>query len=217
MLCVSLHKNRKKQHFLLNFSACDEWRLLPKPDLHRDVNRFGHSAVVSNGWAYFLVSRSNPHQTDGLVRRPFCGFGLIGLPLFHTLSFFVYFFLSGPCMYLEAFLACCSTTCSFTDPRAARPFPQRRVAWKLDLGFAACGAKATVSPGNPAWLMEASILPHSAPLKLVRLIFVVVGGYSFFSPSHFNVKILFEIIRILTTCTIFFYCFYLYFFVCVYF
>lgn len=30
-------------------SACDEWRLLPKPDLHRDVNRFGHSAVVSNG------------------------------------------------------------------------------------------------------------------------------------------------------------------------
>lgn len=31
------------------FLACDEWRLLPKPDLHRDVNRFGHSAVVSNG------------------------------------------------------------------------------------------------------------------------------------------------------------------------
>lgn len=33
-------------------SACDEWRLLPKPDLHRDVNRFGHSAVVSNGWVF---------------------------------------------------------------------------------------------------------------------------------------------------------------------
>lgn len=34
---------------LMFSSACDEWRLLPKPDLHRDVNRFGHSAVVSNG------------------------------------------------------------------------------------------------------------------------------------------------------------------------
>lgn len=34
---------------LLFASACDEWRLLPKPDLHRDVNRFGHSAMVSNG------------------------------------------------------------------------------------------------------------------------------------------------------------------------
>lgn len=31
-------------------SACDEWTVLPKPGLHRDVNRFGHSAVVSNGW-----------------------------------------------------------------------------------------------------------------------------------------------------------------------
>ncbi|GLD48362.1 attractin-like protein 1 [Lates japonicus] len=35
--------------FLAYDIACDEWRLLPKPDLHRDVNRFGHSAVVSNG------------------------------------------------------------------------------------------------------------------------------------------------------------------------
>lgn len=48
------------QDALLWFSACDEWRLLPKPDLHRDVNRFGHSAVVSNGYivlffySYFL-------------------------------------------------------------------------------------------------------------------------------------------------------------------
>lgn len=29
--------------------ACDEWKILPKPNLHRDVNRFGHTAVVSNG------------------------------------------------------------------------------------------------------------------------------------------------------------------------
>ncbi|CAJ0951384.1 unnamed protein product [Ranitomeya imitator] len=29
--------------------SCDEWKVLQKPNLHRDVNRFGHSAVVSNG------------------------------------------------------------------------------------------------------------------------------------------------------------------------
>ncbi|KAG9343990.1 hypothetical protein JZ751_012466 [Albula glossodonta] len=28
--------------------ACDEWSVLPRPDLHHDVNRFGHSAVYSN-------------------------------------------------------------------------------------------------------------------------------------------------------------------------
>ncbi len=31
------------------FAACDEWTFLPNPSLHRDVNRFGHTAVVSNG------------------------------------------------------------------------------------------------------------------------------------------------------------------------
>lgn len=35
-------------------SACDEWTVLPRPGLHRDVNRFGHSAVVSNGWVFLL-------------------------------------------------------------------------------------------------------------------------------------------------------------------
>lgn len=34
---------------VLFFLACDEWKILPKPNLHRDVNRFGHSAVVING------------------------------------------------------------------------------------------------------------------------------------------------------------------------
>uniref|UniRef100_A0A2K5WB69 Attractin like 1 n=1 Tax=Macaca fascicularis TaxID=9541 RepID=A0A2K5WB69_MACFA len=35
--------------FLAYDIACDEWKILPKPNLHRDVNRFGHSAVVING------------------------------------------------------------------------------------------------------------------------------------------------------------------------
>ncbi|XP_073467126.1 attractin [Aquarana catesbeiana] len=29
--------------------ACDNWSLLPPPNLHHDVNRFGHSAVLING------------------------------------------------------------------------------------------------------------------------------------------------------------------------
>uniref|UniRef100_A0A3Q1F7U7 EGF-like domain-containing protein n=1 Tax=Acanthochromis polyacanthus TaxID=80966 RepID=A0A3Q1F7U7_9TELE len=35
--------------FLAYDIACDEWSVLPRPGLHRDINRFGHSAVVSNG------------------------------------------------------------------------------------------------------------------------------------------------------------------------
>uniref|UniRef100_A0A8C3S6J9 Attractin like 1 n=1 Tax=Chelydra serpentina TaxID=8475 RepID=A0A8C3S6J9_CHESE len=31
--------------FLAYDIACDEWKILPKPNLHRDVNRFGHTAV----------------------------------------------------------------------------------------------------------------------------------------------------------------------------
>lgn len=38
------------KYYLCSFYlACDEWNVLPKPNLHRDLNRFGHSAVVSNG------------------------------------------------------------------------------------------------------------------------------------------------------------------------
>lgn len=43
-------------------SACDEWTVLPRPGLHRDVNRFGHSAVVSNGWVSSLLPCSRTLQ-----------------------------------------------------------------------------------------------------------------------------------------------------------
>uniref|UniRef100_A0A8C6TFS9 Attractin-like 1b n=1 Tax=Neogobius melanostomus TaxID=47308 RepID=A0A8C6TFS9_9GOBI len=52
--------------FLAYDIACDEWKLLPKPDLHRDVNRFGHSAVV-----HVLVwGFSSVLLNDVLVYRP---------------------------------------------------------------------------------------------------------------------------------------------------
>ncbi|XP_016350258.1 attractin-like [Sinocyclocheilus anshuiensis] len=35
--------------FITYSIACDEWIVLPHPDLHHDVNRFGHSAVYHNG------------------------------------------------------------------------------------------------------------------------------------------------------------------------
>ncbi|KAM9426169.1 attractin-like protein 1 isoform 2-T2 [Pholidichthys leucotaenia] len=56
--------------FLAYDIACDEWRLLPKPDLHRDVNRFGHSAVVSNGSMYVFGGFSSVLLNDVLVYRP---------------------------------------------------------------------------------------------------------------------------------------------------
>lgn len=75
---------------------------------------------------------------------------------------------TDPCMCSGASPACFSTMCLFTDLPAARPFWQRRIVWKLGQGSVASGAEAAVSRGNPAWLMAASPLPHSAPLKLVR-------------------------------------------------
>ncbi|KAM4724146.1 attractin [Anableps anableps] len=38
--------------FLAYSLACDEWTVLPRPDLHHDVNRFGHSAVFSDSAMY---------------------------------------------------------------------------------------------------------------------------------------------------------------------
>ncbi|KAJ7984644.1 hypothetical protein DPEC_G00356900 [Dallia pectoralis] len=56
--------------FLAYDIACDEWRVLPKPNLHRDVNRFGHSAVVSNGSMYVFGGFSGVLLNDVLVYRP---------------------------------------------------------------------------------------------------------------------------------------------------
>ncbi|XP_069016864.1 attractin [Embiotoca jacksoni] len=38
--------------FLAYSLACDEWTVLPRPDLYHDVNRFGHSAVFSDSSMY---------------------------------------------------------------------------------------------------------------------------------------------------------------------
>uniref|UniRef100_A0A8C6WF45 Attractin n=1 Tax=Neogobius melanostomus TaxID=47308 RepID=A0A8C6WF45_9GOBI len=46
--------------FLSYSLACDEWTVLPRPDLHHDINRFGHSAVftmyVFGGFNSLLLS-----------------------------------------------------------------------------------------------------------------------------------------------------------------
>uniref|UniRef100_A0A6Q2YRG6 Attractin-like 1b n=1 Tax=Esox lucius TaxID=8010 RepID=A0A6Q2YRG6_ESOLU len=58
--------------FLAYDIACDEWQVLPKPNLHRDVNRFGHSSVVSNGYVsmYVFGGFSGVLLNDVLVFRP---------------------------------------------------------------------------------------------------------------------------------------------------
>uniref|UniRef100_A0A8C5QK43 Attractin-like protein 1 n=1 Tax=Leptobrachium leishanense TaxID=445787 RepID=A0A8C5QK43_9ANUR len=56
--------------FLAYDIACDEWKVLQKPNLHRDVNRFGHSAVVSNGSMYVFGGFSSVLLNDILVYKP---------------------------------------------------------------------------------------------------------------------------------------------------
>ncbi|XP_072559893.1 attractin-like protein 1 [Paramormyrops kingsleyae] len=56
--------------FLAYDVACDDWKVLPKPNLHRDVNRFGHTAVVSNGSMYVFGGFSSILLNDILVYKP---------------------------------------------------------------------------------------------------------------------------------------------------
>nr|XP_013013606.1 attractin-like protein 1 [Cavia porcellus] len=56
--------------FLAYDIACNEWKTLPKPNLHRDVNRFGHSAVVINGSMYIFGGFSSVLLNDILVYKP---------------------------------------------------------------------------------------------------------------------------------------------------
>ncbi|XP_014881794.1 attractin-like protein 1 isoform X2 [Poecilia latipinna] len=50
--------------------ACDKWMVLPRPGLPRDVNRFGHSAVVSNGIMYVFGGFSGVLLNDVLAYNP---------------------------------------------------------------------------------------------------------------------------------------------------
>ncbi|KAI2658388.1 Attractin-like protein 1 [Labeo rohita] len=52
------------------YPPCDEWKVLPKPNLHRDVNRFGHTAVTSNGSMYVFGGFSSVLLNDVLIYRP---------------------------------------------------------------------------------------------------------------------------------------------------
>uniref|UniRef100_A0A8C8H7F0 Attractin-like protein 1 n=2 Tax=Oncorhynchus tshawytscha TaxID=74940 RepID=A0A8C8H7F0_ONCTS len=56
--------------FLAYDIACDEWKVLPRPDLHHDVNRFGHTSVVSNGSMYVFGGFSGVLLNDVLVYTP---------------------------------------------------------------------------------------------------------------------------------------------------
>ncbi|XP_033870460.3 attractin-like isoform X1 [Acipenser ruthenus] len=50
--------------------ACDEWSVLPRLDLHHDVNRFGHSAVYSNSTMYVFGGFNSLLLSDVLMFTP---------------------------------------------------------------------------------------------------------------------------------------------------
>ncbi|XP_035981975.1 attractin-like protein 1 [Fundulus heteroclitus] len=56
--------------FLAYDIACDRWTVLRRPGLHRDVNRFGHSAVVSNGSMYVFGGFSGLLLNEVLAYTP---------------------------------------------------------------------------------------------------------------------------------------------------
>ncbi|XP_030628181.1 attractin-like protein 1 [Chanos chanos] len=59
--------------FLAYDIACDEWTVLPKPNLPRDVNRFGHTAVANNRSMYVFGGFSGVILNDILVyKTPSC-------------------------------------------------------------------------------------------------------------------------------------------------
>ncbi|KAK7904410.1 hypothetical protein WMY93_017017 [Mugilogobius chulae] len=47
--------------------ACDEWTVLPRPDLHHDINRFGHSAVFNDGVMYIFGGFNSLLLSDVLM------------------------------------------------------------------------------------------------------------------------------------------------------
>ncbi|XP_075873521.1 attractin isoform X2 [Nelusetta ayraudi] len=53
--------------FLAYSLACDEWTVLPRAELYHDVNRFGHSAVFSDGAMYVFGGFNSLLLSDVLV------------------------------------------------------------------------------------------------------------------------------------------------------
>ncbi|CAB1439076.1 unnamed protein product [Pleuronectes platessa] len=53
--------------FLAYSLACDEWTVLPRPDLYNDVNRFGHSAVFSDSVMYVFGGFNSLLLSDVLM------------------------------------------------------------------------------------------------------------------------------------------------------
>ncbi|KAI1883794.1 hypothetical protein AGOR_G00235240 [Albula goreensis] len=50
--------------------ACDEWTVLPRPNLHQDINRFGHSAVFTNSTMYVFGGFNSLLLSDVLKFTP---------------------------------------------------------------------------------------------------------------------------------------------------
>ncbi|XP_016892647.1 attractin isoform X3 [Cynoglossus semilaevis] len=53
--------------FLAYSLACDEWTVLPRPELFSDVNRFGHSAVINDGMMYVFGGFNSLLLSDLLI------------------------------------------------------------------------------------------------------------------------------------------------------
>ncbi|XP_026132176.1 attractin-like protein 1 isoform X1 [Carassius auratus] len=106
--------------FLAYDIACDEWKVLPKPNLHRDVNRFGHTAVTSNGSMYVFGGFSSVLLNDVLIYRPPSCEAFLGQERCEA---------AGPgvrCIWKESY--CMSWEPSFTNSATPAPFCPAKAA-----------------------------------------------------------------------------------------
>uniref|UniRef100_A0A671KDT4 Attractin-like protein 1 n=1 Tax=Sinocyclocheilus anshuiensis TaxID=1608454 RepID=A0A671KDT4_9TELE len=146
--------------FLAYDIACDEWKVLPKPNLHRDVNRFGHTAVTSNGSMYVFGGFSSVLLNDVLIYRPPSCEAFLGQERCEA---------AGPgvrCIWKGGF--CMSWEPSFTNSATPAPFCPAKAGRGHKLSEADTGEFPTAllcSAGLPVCLIFCHLSEHNQSHK----------------------------------------------------
>ncbi|POI32745.1 hypothetical protein CIB84_003503, partial [Bambusicola thoracicus] len=58
--------------FRLGLTPCNTWSVLPRPGLHHDVNRFGHSAVLYNSLLLSDILKYTPERCEAFANETAC-------------------------------------------------------------------------------------------------------------------------------------------------